>query len=419
MRKRDLLRVARLFALVLTSVWAQAGNAVRIWNDEPPFKCPFEQSDAFSAVGFTGEIWSGGEADTFYPSWAKDGNLYSCFTDGSVDGVTVSSRSSDANSISKIAYLTIQGDHPTELTFTDHGILEHDCAPYRGRYPSANLVHEDNWYIGTYALDDLHASNYGTLGPFIGFHVSTDLGKTWKKCPHTAANPLFGESGKDNASVLIGAPHFVDFGQNMEHSPDGKAYLVAHGSRLPDLQPRHANNSWITGDQIYLCRVDPAPEKINDASAYEFFAGKDDKGNDIWSSSFEDIQPIADWNNNMGCVTITYNAPLKKYLMCVTDGQTTLSRYNSYILESDSMTGPWKMLSYMKDFGEMAYFLNIPSKFISEDGHTMWLCYSVNWINVWQKREIYKADPKGSAYSMTLARIQLIPPEECTQNFEK
>ena len=29
----------------------------------------------------------------------------------------------------------------------------------------------------------------------------------------------------------------------------------------------------------------------------------------------------------------------------------------------------WGMLvTYMKDFGEMAYFVNIPSKFISEDG---------------------------------------------------
>ena len=26
--------------------------------------------------------------------------------------------------------------------------------------------------------------------------------------------------------VKFGAPHFVDFGQELEHSPDGKAYLV-------------------------------------------------------------------------------------------------------------------------------------------------------------------------------------------------
>jgi len=26
----------------------------------------------------------------------------------------------------------------------------------------------------------------------------------------------------------MGSPHFVDFGKNMERSPDGKVYLVGH-----------------------------------------------------------------------------------------------------------------------------------------------------------------------------------------------
>jgi hypothetical protein len=397
-----------LLTLAATPGQAKDAEALRIWNDPPRYDCPFKQSDTLSAIGFTGKVWSGGKADTFYPSWGKDGNLYSCFTDGSVDGVRVSSRAKK-DGRSRVAYLTIKGDDPTGLKFTDHDIMTHKSAPYRGRYPSACLVHENNWFIGTYSLDDLPGSNYGTLGPFVGFHVSKDLGKTWSNCPHTPEKPLFGESGKNGGSVIIGAPHFVDFGRNMEHSPDGKAYLVAHGSLLPDKQPRHANNSWITGDQTYLCRVDPQPDKINDASAYEFFAGKDAKGNDTWTNDFSSIKPIAAWNNNMGCATITYNPPLKKYFMCVTDGQTTWSRYNTYIMESESMTGPWRMVSYMKDFGEMAYFVNIPSKFISKDGMTMWLCYSTNWINIWQGREVYPIDPVGGSYSMTMTEVKLVP----------
>lgn len=396
------------FLLILTCpASGQTQQQMRIWNDAPPFRCPFEQSNAFNAVGFTGEIWAGGNADTFYPSWGKDGNLYSCFTDGTVDGITVSSRGKEK---SQIGYLTILGDQPQELEFKDHGILSHVTSPYIGRYPSACLVKDTYWYLGSYSLDDGHNANYGILGGFVGFHISRDLGKTWEQCPHTPAKTLFGETGKNGGSVKIGAPHFVDFGQNMEHSPDGKAYLVAHGSSLPDFMPRHPNNSWITGDQVFLCRVDPQPDEVNDIASYEFYAGKDENGKDIWSRDFNKIQAIADWNNNMGCVTMTYNAPLKKYLMCVTDGQSTWSRYNSYILESNNITGPWRMVTYMKDFGEMAYFLNIPSKFISKDGKTMWLCYSTNWINVWQKREVYPADPKGSSYSMTLAEFKLLDP---------
>jgi hypothetical protein len=409
---RKTVQPAPLFlaiAMTATGLRAEDAPSLRIWNDPPRFMCPFEQSPDYSAIGFTGRIWSGGNADTFYPSWGRDGHLYSCFTDGSVDGVRVGSRSKGGEPC-QIGYLTIKGDRPDSLRFEGHGVLSHDAGPYRGRYPSACLVHDDNWFLGSYSLDDLPMSNYGTLGPFVGFHVSRDLGKTWELCPHSPEKPLFGESGKAGGSVKIGAPHFVDFGQNMEHSPDGKAYLVAHGSTLPDAQPRHANNSWITGDQVFLVRVDPQPDRINDVSAYEFFAGRDEEGKDVWSGDFGKIKPIAEWNNNMGCVTITYNTPLKKYLMCVTDGQTTWSRYNSYILESDRITGPWRMLAYMKDFGEMAYFLNIPSKFISKDGMTMWLCYSTNWINVWQNRQVYDYDPKGGGYSMTLAEIRLLRP---------
>ena len=37
----------------------------------------------------------------------------------------------------------------------------------------------------------------------------------------------------------------------------------------------------------------------------------------------------------------------------------------------------------MKDFGEQAYFVNFPSKFISSDGRTLWLCYSANFAPGW------------------------------------
>ncbi len=52
--------------------------------------------------------------------------------------------------------------------------------------------------------------------------------------------------------VKMGCPHFVDFGRNMEHSPDGKAYLVGMGAEENDPKPRYANLSWITADQALL-----------------------------------------------------------------------------------------------------------------------------------------------------------------------
>ena len=104
---------------------------------------------------------------------------------------------------------------------------------------------------------------------------------------------------------------------------------------------------------------------------------------------------------------MTYNAPLEKYFMCITDGWPTVKSMDTYILESENMTGPWKMVSYLKDFGPQAYFVNIPSKFISDDGHTAWLCYSANFSYT-RHNEQYKGNPEGSGYHMCLQQIKFL-----------
>jgi hypothetical protein len=116
---------------------------------------------------------------------------------------------------------------------------------------------------------------------------------------------------------------------------------------------------------------------------------------------------LLEWDNNMGCVTITYNAPLKKYIMCVTDGGTTVSRMNTYLLESDRIDGDWKIITYMKEFGTQAYFVNIPTKFISNDGETMWLLYSGNF-SLDQNNKPHKVDPPGSHYGICFQKIELL-----------
>ena len=188
-------------------------------------------------------------------------------------------------------------------------------------------------------------------------------------------------------------------------SPDGKAYLVAHGATDDDPKPRTANLSWISGDQVYLLRVTPSMENINDPSKYEFFAGHDARGRAVWTSAFAKIKPLVDWNNHCGCVTVTYDAPLKKYIMFVTDGWPTTRTMDTYALESDDITGPWKMVTYMAKFGEQGFFVNLPSRFIGGDGHSAWLCYSANFAGG-------KSDPVGSQPGMSLQSIRFLGPNK-------
>ena len=387
-----------------------------VWKSEIPSDCPFQRSNNFNDIRFLGVKSGFHYGDTFYPTWADDDLMYSPWTDGRtwrLDGSWENCNSATGVNAAT-GQAVMEGSDPLSLVVYSLGLNQASAAPYQGRYPCGSLMHNGVWYYGTYCLGPAGSAQYGDLvvnwpwlGPFVGFRTSKDKGLTWKDCPHTPAKALFGETGINGYPVKIGSPHFVDFGKNMEYSPDGKAYMVAHGADIHDKMPRFWNSSWITGDQIYLLRVTPSVENINDITKWEFFAGKDKQGNDVWTSKFDDIRPLLEWNNNMGCVTVTYNAPLKKYLMCVTDGGNTCSKMNTYILESGTLTGEWKIISYMKDFGEQAYFVNIPSKFISGDGQTLWLMYSGNFATNWNGEQI-KSNPVGSHYGLVMQKIQLV-----------
>ncbi len=389
-------------------------NVLIPWPSEVPAGCPYPQSATLTGIAFTGRHAEYTGADTWYPSWAADGNLYSPWTDGNVNGLGSGSGGENATT----GHATILGDDPLKLTVTNQGVFKSSPRPYEGRYPCGSLVYHGVWYYGTYCLhpsggirrDDGILYNWPWLGPFVGFRYSKDFGKTWTQAPCTPAQPLFGEHALNGEPVKIGAPHFVDFGKAMEHSPDGKAYLVGQGAS-DGKDRRFAYNSWITADQAYLTRVTPGIENMNDVSKYEFFAGNQPNGDALWTNDFKMIKPIAEWRDHAGCVTMTYNAPLRKFLMCVTDGGNTVSRYHTYLLESDRITGPWKLAAYLNNFGEQAYFVNIPSKFIGNDGRTLWLCYSANFSSGWGGTT-FESRPPGSRYTMCLQEVRLLAPTD-------
>jgi len=421
-----------------------AANDGFVWKSEVPDDCPFEQSQTLTGIYFTGRHSDYHCGDTFYPSWASDDNLYSPWTDGKTDGISCTS-GGGANACT--GHAVMSGDDPLKLVIKNTSPPKNASAkPYRGRYPCGSLLHDGIWYYGTYCLGPSGGMkhkgftwNWPNLGPMPGFQISRDLGKTWTPSPLSPDKPLFPEPKEYLGPVKMGAPHFVDFGQNMKYSPDGKAYLLGMGAVANDSKPRpcikpvtggfeiqscddkdfdHANLSWITADQIYLARVTPSPETINDLKSYEFFAGYDKAGKPLWTNDFKKIKPLIEWNNNMGCVTATYVSGLKKYLMCVTDGWPTVSKMSSYILEADVITGPWRMVTYMKNLGEQAYFLNFPSKFISKDSRTLWLCYSANFSRGWNGVKL-NFNPPGGRYGLCLHEVNLLGPSDNLSNTNK
>jgi predicted esterase len=396
------------------------------WPSKTPEGCPFPASETLAGIEFTGRYRNYTNADTWYPTWADDGNLYSPWTDGYLldngdkyvhfvrEGEFAKPEdpkfpkgcypcNSGNNELAgrpkaATAQAKIVGDDPLNLQVINVAPrIEADPAPYIGRYPCGSLCHNGVWYYGTYSI-------WGPagLGPFVGFRHSADNGKTWVQTTCTPTQPLFGEDPA-KAPVKFGAPHFVDFGKNMQHSPDGKAYLVAHGATR-----REPQAEWQMGDQVYLARVTPSPATINDPKAYEFFAGYNAEGKAQWSNEFGKVKPLLAWEGRLGIVTVSYVAPLRKFLMFISRATSLASDapHDTMILEADAVDGPWKLVEYLPAFGPNAYFVNLPTKFISKDGLTGWLCYSSCWDN---KANFRPGNPVGSHYAMSLHEVRLLP----------
>ncbi len=396
--EHTLVGVAAAWTFVLAAAGTASAQATTgspsSWPDGTTSNTPFPRSMRIkNDIRFSGRYFTApnAHADTFYPSWASDGSMYSPYADGQVNGTSVQGYGSTDNE--NTASVRVDGDDPTALTFTVVSTFGNSPLPYAGRYPSASLVYGGVWYYGTYALDDLTGpcGNWCTLGPFIGFRQSTDGGKTWTDTKYQPSDPLFGESAKNGSKVKFGPVHMVDFGKNMEHSPDGYAYFVSQGANGANGQA-----NWILGDAIYLGRVMPTPKNMDDRASFQFYSGG------TWSNNVADAKPILLWAGRLGNVSVTFDAPLNDYLMWVCrphDPSTATGSFDTLLLEADQVTGPYRLVTTWMNFGPQAYFANVPSKFMSADGETMWLLYSANFTNG------PTSNPPGSGYDFTLREL--------------
>ena len=317
-------------------------------------------------------------ADTWYPSWASDGNLYSSFTDGTVAGVNSHSYSGHT-ATTGYASFTVHNDargrpDPFNMTMFNVATFPEPADPYESRYPSLNFYLDGVWFYGTYALNNYvpgvnpppDCGNWCVQCPFDGIRFSRDQSKTWTAPRQNMTGPtdnLFGETCLNNTKVKFGAPHAVDFGQNNQFAPDGRLYIVGHGAESPE-----SHQAWMQGDSVYMARTTAAPstDTINDASSWEFFAGNAGP-NPTWSASLADAKPLIVWMNNTGVVTMSWHPALSKYIMVVSTpskDDSCVGDFDTYFLESDNPTGPWAYVSYMASFGPEAYFVHFPGRFM-------------------------------------------------------
>ncbi len=390
------------------------------WSDQAPAGIPFARSDALAGVRFDGPWADYALGDTWYPSWGEDGNLYSAFMDGDCNATAGSMGGWSSPFPSAMGTAVIIGDDPMDLALRC-GVLYADHGNADGRYAEGSLNYDGVWYYGSTLFYNQTQPGaepcsgtgfngwgpiYCTIGPLVGYDISSDGGRSWQLPPETPSAPLFGESIADGHRVKLGALHWVDFGRNQQYAtaagPPGYAYAVTQGGGGPTSQ-----DTWLNADNLYLVRVKPSPATINDAKDWEFYAGTDSSGQPLWSHDLADIDPLLSWpGGHLGAPSISYDAPLHTYLLWTSapsDGVDTSGTYDSMLLESSHLNGPYTLVQYFAGFGPQAYQLSTSTKFMSADGLSMWLTGHVVYHDSTQP------DPAGGFYGLTFRQITLVP----------
>ncbi len=402
------------------------------------------QSKEFAGIRFTGRqrhYQPTIAADTWYPSWAADDHLYTTYADGSATGsdgkpVTVNCQWAfsddkqerwfrdlgysvvhgrvvrERNKSTTTGNAVLSGDDPFNLSVQPLAPSTHTTLRYEGYYPCANLFYRGTWYYGGYFchrwLNQHNVPVTYELGGFGGFRMSHDRGATWTDSPFDDQHPLFPETGRSSggAPIKLGSPHFVDFGKEMEQSPDGYAYLPGHGTYDPD-----GVVNWSSGDAVSLARVRPSPEAMNDPKAWEFFAGRSEAGEARWSHDFAHIAPLFTWPGGAGCVNITWHPHLRHFFgfLCIGWADGDSGPYDTWVVESEHITGPWHSVARLTGMGGQPYFVCMPSKFLQPNSRRFTLFYSANWR---PQRPGVPAVPTASepdgVYSLCVAEFEFV-----------
>eukprot|EP01047_Picozoa_sp_COSAG01_P029792 COSAG01_NODE_2056_length_8537_cov_4.215607_5_plen_249_part_00 len=246
----------------------------------------------------------------------------------------------------------------------------------------------------------------------------------------------------------MGTPHVVDLGKELEFSLQAngggdstpRVYMVGDGA-TEAIDP-YASQTWMQGSETYIARtkVTPTVSVMDDPSQWEFAKGSSGQ----WVDNVSDARPIWSWPNRTGSTTITYVSPISKFIMVVdapgpkpqTPGQSMGGPFDTYFLEADQITGPYRLITYMPAFGPAAYFSNVPSKFVgnvSTDDHGQkvlecFLSYS-QWGQLPGNCLVYlpvgrlqmllrfaadagkptgRTDPPGSTYKWNMLPIRLV-----------
>ncbi|WP_152362491.1 hypothetical protein [Microlunatus speluncae] len=380
-------------------------------------------STAFAtrATPYAAEVGTASDGDLWPTTWADDDALYTANGDGR--GFSADAPWAD------IVVNRVDGTPETSLTGVrlaagdELGPVLTDPSRYN-RKPTGIVAVDgdrdgrDELYL---AVQDLRKPAAEGQPPHPAFDDapaativrSLDRGRTWQ----WPTEPMF----RDYVFTTI---FFLDFGRSNERAsvlgPDGADYVYAYG----------LDHNWrdscsdVVPDPVDLWLARVPIEAIQQRDRWEFFAGT--VGEDpVWSGELDRRVPVLHDERRVypGTVTadgmsvlsqggVVYNQGLDRYLYF------SWTEFSWEFYEAPRPWGPWKLFLH-KEFGPYpwwgsdpgtpgpkngGYGTVAPSKFISNDGRTLWL--QANWFN--------GVDHPPNTYHFSLRRLELTPYADST-----
>ncbi|MBW2456980.1 MAG: DUF4185 domain-containing protein [Deltaproteobacteria bacterium] len=277
-------------------------------------------------------------SDNWPMTWAEDGHQYSSWGDGGgFNGTNQDGRVS-------LGVARIEGSADSHTGINVWG----------GKDPEAAATFEGK----SYGIISICGQLYMWVSPGSAtqgyqsqtLHVSSDHGHSW--------SPV---SWSFTLADGVLHPTFVQFGQDYAGARD--SYVYIHAVRIQSTSELAVQQP----GQIDLFRV-PAGA-LEDRNAYEFFAGLDANDEPEWTSDLTARQPVFEDAQGVGWnVSVSYNAPLQRYLLCTE--HTATFQGNLGLFDAPEPWGPWTTVRYDTDwegFGS-TFFWNFANKWLSSDG---------------------------------------------------
>jgi Domain of unknown function (DUF4185) len=164
----------------------------------------------------------------------------------------------------------------------------------------------------------------------------------------------------------FGYPTFLNFGRNYDGARDEFVYLYSHDS----------DSAYERADRMVLARV--PKQKLTKRDSYVFFDSLDDDGVPVWTDNIALRGAVFTAPGKCYRSSVSYNAPLKRYLWCQTGGGDDPRFEGGFaIYDAPEPWGPWTTVFETSHWdvgpGET---MCLPTKWMSEDGRTIHLLFS-------------------------------------------